>query len=305
MSSRSDTRFRVPGDRFGPVEVVGFHPSDVSDVALCRRLREALSSHALVCIRLDAPLEEGEALAIATAVGPLKDLVAPTRDGAVMRYGEPGRQIVDAGFVLTDELRAELGDLHFGGLDDRRPGLFETFHTDDSFTAEPAAATMLHAREIPSSGGSTVFLDMRAAYALLDPATRERLTGLYAVHAYNNHGVFPPRRASEGPYEALADVAHSVVRLHPVTKKPALYFDLDRATRVAGMTEAEGRALLQFLQDHAENHAPTYAHSWQPHDVVLWDNASVQHKASGDFTLGEPRRFWRYSISGGAPIAAA
>jgi hypothetical protein len=38
---------------------------------------------------------------------------------------------------------------------------------------------------------------------------------------------------------------------------------------------------------------------------VLWDNASVQHKASGDFTLGEPRRFWRYSISGGAPIAAA
>jgi taurine dioxygenase len=144
---------------------------------------------------------------------------------------------------------------------------------------------------------------MRAAYALLDPATCARLTGLHAVHAYNNHGAFPPRRASEGPLEVLAEVSHPIVRLHPVTREPALYFDLDRAVHVAGIPEAEGRALLQSLQDHAERHAPTYAHPWRPHDVVMWDNASVQHRASGDFALGEPRRFWRYSISGGKPIA--
>jgi alpha-ketoglutarate-dependent taurine dioxygenase len=263
-----------------------------------------LWKYALVCIRLDAPLDDDEALAIARAVGPLKDLIATTGDGAVMRYGEPGRQIVDAGFVLTDELRAELGDLNFGGLDDQRPGLFESFHTDDSFTADPAAVTMLHAREIPARGGATVFLDMRAAYALLDSATRARLKGWYGVHTYNNHGAFPPRRASEGPLEALVDVSHPIVRMHPVTKEPALYFDLDRAVGVAGLPEAEGRALLQSLQDHAEHLAPTYAHSWQPNDIVLWDNASVQHKASGDFMLGEPRRFWRYSISGDEPIPA-
>jgi taurine dioxygenase len=302
VSSESAVRFRVPNKGFGPVEVIGLRPAATSDATLCARLRDALSTYALVCIRLDAPLDDDEALAIATTVGPLKDLVAPTRDGTVMRYGEPGRQIVDAGFVLTDELRAELGDLHFGGLDERRPGLFEAFHTDDSFTAEPAAVTMLHAREIPTHGGATVFLDMRAAYALLDPATRDHLTGVHAVHAYNNHGAFPPRRASEGPYEALVDVSHPIVRAHPVTKEPALYFDLDRAVRVVGMPEADGRALLQSLQDHAEQRAPTYAHSWRPHDVVMWDNASVQHKASGDFTLGEPRRFWRYSISGDTPI---
>jgi alpha-ketoglutarate-dependent taurine dioxygenase len=304
VASESDVSFRVPGGGFGPVEVVGFRPSDASDPALGERLRDALSTHALICIRLDAPLDDDEALAVATAVGPLKDNVAPTRDGSMMRYAESGQQIVDAGFVLTDELRAELGDLQFGGLDDQRPGLFESFHTDDSFTAEPAAVTMLHARELPARGGATVFLDMRAAYALLDPATRERLRGIYAVHAYNNHGAFPPRRASEGPCEALVEVAHPVVRLHPVTKVPALYFDLDRAVNVAGMPDAEGRALLKSLQDHAELHAPTYAHAWQPHDVVMWDNGSVQHKASGDFTVGEPRRFWRYSIAGGAPIPA-
>jgi alpha-ketoglutarate-dependent taurine dioxygenase len=57
------------------------------------------------------------------------------------------------------------------------------------------------------------------------------------------------------------------------------------------------------LQDHAEATAPRYAHRWQPHDVVMWDNASVQHKASGDFPLGEPRRFWRYSVGSSVPVA--
>ena len=93
------------------------------------------------------------------------------------------------------------------------------------------------------------------------------------------------------------------MRAHPVTGAPALYFDLDRATHVEGMPEAEGRALLQELQDHAEARAPRYAHAWQPNDVLIWDNASVQHKASGDFPIGEPRRFWRYMIEGPVPAA--
>ena len=277
-------------------------PTDAVDPAFRTRLHEELRSHAVVCIRFDEPLDDDEALAVATAVGPLKDLVAPTRDGTSMRYGE-AQQIVDAGFVLTDELRAELGDLNFGGLDDRRPGLFETFHTDDSYTAEPAGVTVLHARELPARGGATVFLDMRAAFDLLAADTRQRLIGAYAVHAYNNHGAFPPRRASQGPLETLVAVSHPIVRAHPVTNRPALYFDLDRATYVENMPEAEGHALLQFLQDHAEEHAPRYSHGWRPHDVVMWDNASVQHKATGDFAVGEPRRFWRYSIKGTRPVA--
>jgi alpha-ketoglutarate-dependent taurine dioxygenase len=301
VTARGGIRLDTPTAGFAPAEITGLQPSDVDDPAVRASLREALWSRAVVCIRFDRPLEETEALAIATAIGPLKDLVAPTRDGTTMRYGA-GLQIVDAGFVLTDELRAELGDLDFGGLDPDRPGLFETFHTDDSFTAEPAAVTMLHARELPSRGGATAFLDMRAAYDRLDPERQDRLIGLEAVHAYDNHGAFPPRRAASGPLEVLVDVSHPIVRAHPVTGRPALYFDLDRATHVDGMPDDEGRALLQSLQDEAEAHAPRYEHAWQPHDVVMWDNASVQHRAVGDFTVGEPRRFWRYSVAGGRPL---
>ena len=63
----------------------------------------------------------------------------------------------------------------------------------------------------------------------------------------------------------------------------------------------EGRRLLQTLQDRAEDTAPACRHDWADHDVLVWDNASVQHRASGDFARGEPRRFWRYMIAGPRP----
>jgi alpha-ketoglutarate-dependent taurine dioxygenase len=63
----------------------------------------------------------------------------------------------------------------------------------------------------------------------------------------------------------------------------------------------EGRALLQSLQDRAEAKAPRCEHTWRDHDVLVWDNASVQHKAGGNFRVGEPRRFWRYMIAGERP----
>ena len=255
----------------------------------------------MLCVRLPAPLSEQDARALASMIGPVKDPVGRTRAGGLLRYSDE-RQIVDAGFVLTDELRAQLGDLNFGG-DSVRPGLFETFHTDDTYTERPALATVLHARELPSGpGGDTQFIDMRAAYRLLDANLRDRLLGLRTVHTYNN-GVFPPRVAAEGPFEELVDVAHPVVRAHPVTGAPALYFDLDRATRIEGMPDDEGRRACNRCRITPSSTRPAMHTSWRPHDVLIWDNASVQHKAGGDFPVGEPRNFWRYMIEGPVPAA--
>jgi taurine dioxygenase len=281
--------------------VLGATPAQVSDDTVRAHLRSALAEHPVLCLRQPDALDDEGLRAVARAFGPIKDPVGRTKDGEEIRYSEE-RQTVDAGFVLTDELRAELGDLSFGGLDAQRPGLFETFHTDDSYTDRPASVTVLHALELPSDGGgATRFLDMRAAYRTLDPETRRRILGLRARNCYNNGGAFPPRVAAQGPLEAMVDVLHPIVRAHPVTGAPVLYLDLDRATAIEGMEETEGRALLRALQEHAEATAPTYAHAWHDHDVVVWDNAAVQHKASGDFRVGEPRRFWRYMIEGPVP----
>jgi alpha-ketoglutarate-dependent taurine dioxygenase len=302
VASGSSLRVHGHDGEFGPAIIRGLIPAEMTDPDACRALRAALWSHAVACVRFDRPLDEADARALASMFGRIKDPVGRTRDGGQLRYSEE-RQIVDAGFVLTDELRAQLGELSFGG-DVLRPGLFEAFHTDDTYTERPALATVLLARELPASGGGdTSFIDMRAAYQLLDQSMRTRLDGLRAVHTYNNHGVFPPRVPAEGAYEALVDVVHPIVRAHQFTGEPSLYFDLDRATHVEGLPEADGRALLQQLQDHAETAAPRYAHHWLPNDVVIWDNSAVQHKASGDFPVGEPRNFWRYMIEGLAPAA--
>lgn len=107
--------------------------------------------------------EIGESLMAAevTGIDVATDCVAVSRHGDVLRYGD-NRQVMDSGFVLTDELRNELGDvatMSFGGLDDRRPGLFVTFHTDDSCVERPALASVLHARALPPwGGGDTTFI---------------------------------------------------------------------------------------------------------------------------------------------------
>jgi len=288
---------------FEAAELVGLAPErDVADDAVRAAAREALARHGVLCIRLDRKLDKEEFRRVAGLLGPIKRPVARTRDGGLFDY-DADRQVIDSGFVMTDELRRALAGRSHGALDDERPGLFETFHIDDSYTDEPASATVLHARALPpSGGGATVFLDLRAAYDRLDPAWKELLRGLRAVHAYCNDGAFPPRVPARGPAEVLAPVSHPLVRTHPVTGRRGLFFDLDRATHVEGMAVEEGRALLRSLQEHAERTAPRYAHAWRPCDVLVWDNASVQHKAGGDFPVGEPRRFWRHMIEGTRPV---
>ena len=174
------------------------------------------------------------------------------KDGTAFRYDQP-RQIIDSGFVLTDEIRAKLGDLSFGGLDDRRPGLFETYHCDDTYTAEPAIATVLHARDLPPSGGGpTHFLDMRAAYQLLDEATRERISRLRVRYAFNNEGAFPTGARLTGPPTFWRRSSTRSCAPTPSAGTRSLFLDLDRAKHIEGLPVDEGRALLQWLQDHAE-----------------------------------------------------
>ena len=258
----------------------------------------------MVCVRLPRPLADDEARALVAMIGPVKDPVGRTATGARLRYADD-RQVIDSGFVMTDDLRDALGGGSLGG-DDERPGLFEYFHTDDSYTDAPAAVTVLHARALPTSGGgATRFLDMRAASRpRLDPAERRRLEGLHAVHCYDNHDAFPPR-ASTCPVRSTRSSTWPT-RSSGRIRSPAC----PRCTSIwTGPATSRGSRRPRAGRSSSDSNggprttAPMYSHDWQAHDVLLWDNASVQHCASGDFPVGEPRRFWRYMVAGPAPLA--
>ena len=251
------------------------------------------------------PLDLAGFAAVTRLFGPIKMPRAETRDGRTRDYA-PAFQVIDAGRVVEPETAGAssgaVASESLGGLDPRRPGLFETFHIDDCYVARPAAATVVHARALPSRGGNTEFLDLRVAHAQLSEELRAALAGLRAVHAHNNEGAFPTRVSARGANDCLAPASHPLVRTHPVTGRLGLYFDLDRATHVEGMSVPEGRALLERLQDQAEASAPRHQHVWQTHDVLVWDNVSLQHRARGDFPVGEPRQLWRHLVEGDRPV---
>ncbi len=296
-------RIRRPEGRFAAAEVVGLDPrAHPRDASVAQALRAALAEHGLAVIRLEAKLDEAMFRAVAGLFGAVKDPVAADRDGNPHRYDDT-RQIIDAGYVMTDEMREEMKGRSFGGLDADRPGLFETFHIDDTYVAEPASATVLHARVLPpSGGGNTVFIDLQSAWEQLPAQEQARLRPLQVEHAYNNEGAFEGRASASGPNDVLAPATHPLVRTHASTGRLGLFFDLDRATRVEGMDLGEGRALLMRLQRAVEENAPRYEHVWRDFDVLVWDNTRVQHKASGDYPVGEPRRFWRHMIAGTRPV---
>ena len=254
---------RAPAREFGAAEIEGYRPSVGQSVASASELRSALWKHAILCVHLDDPLDDREAHALAEMIGPIKDPVGRTRDGGMLRYSDE-RQIVDAGFVLTDELRAELGDLSFGGDSFASGTVRDVPHRRHVYGAARARRPCCHARELPSApGGATCFIDMRAAYRLLESATQARAARPARGERYNNEAcsrLGSPR----GTVRRARDVVHPIVRAHPITGEPALYIDLDRATHIEGLPDAEGRELLQRCRTTPRPRRRATQHAWRP-----------------------------------------
>ena len=157
----------------------------------------------------------------------------------------------------------------------------EGWHTDSSYMPLAAKASVLSAQVVPSAAGETEWADMRAAYVALDEATRRRIAGLSAHHSlYHSqakigHVVQPG--AAYG-FHTKGEPLRPLVKIHPVTGRPALFIGR-HAHAIPGLGEAESEKLLSDLVDFACRPPRTYAHRWQPGDVVIWDNRCVLHRA--------------------------
>jgi taurine dioxygenase len=165
-----------------------------------------------------------------------------------------------------------------------------SWHTDQSFCTEPPVGTFLCCKETPPVGGDTMFANLYMAYDALSPAMKSMVESLSAVHV-------GPRYYRTGRTEI--PTAQPLVRVHPETKRKALYAAGDRARIVQGMTEEESRPLLDFLLGHVVSYEFTYRHRWTVNDVVMWDNRCLMHKALCDYDLqNDARHLFRCSLKG-------
>jgi taurine dioxygenase len=180
------------------------------------------------------------------------------------------------------------------------------WHSDYSYKALPAKATLLYNLECPGDGGDTLYIDMVRAYAQLPPALKTRVRGLHAVHDYEYrhrqqiaaNRVRPPLTPEQ---KALTpEVRHPAVRRHPDTGEPALFINPGFTVRFDQLDERQGAALKDELFAHVLRPENVFAYKWRKGDVVLWDNRALIHSATKGYR--ENRTLWRITVLAEAPI---
>jgi alpha-ketoglutarate-dependent 2,4-dichlorophenoxyacetate dioxygenase len=178
------------------------------------------------------------------------------------------------------------------------------WHHDSSFKPVPARASLLSARQIPSAGGNTEFAFMRGAFAALDAAEQQRLKQLAAWHDFG----WSRARVDAALVNDAERAQHPPVRQAVVLQEnpygPALYLGA-HARSIDGMGDAESRALIESLMAHATEDRFIYSHRWSPHDLLIWDNRAVLHRATPFASTTERRHMVRTTVAGQGPTIAA
>jgi taurine dioxygenase len=183
-----------------------------------------------------------------------------------LHHADEGVLFVD-GVPEVLEMRKEAdGTRLFGGSD---------WHADVTFRKPAAYVSALQAKILPPLGGDTAFASCIAAYETLSPALQSVLEKLAAVHSYDG---------PNAPDHPTQTALHPVVRQHPTTGKRGLYLNRMFVRRFDGMTEAESRPLIEYLDRHMSRVEFTFRHRWQEGDLVFWDNRFTLHYPVNDFS---------------------
>ncbi|MEN3353989.1 MAG: taurine dioxygenase, partial [Betaproteobacteria bacterium] len=194
------------------------------------------------------------------------------------------------------------------------------WHSDLSYKKEPSMLSALYALEVPVKDGrvlgNTSFASTTAAYEALPDETKRRLSGLKNVHSYRYYRtknieaqkqerarggrVIQEHVLTEEQLKSVPDVETPVVRTHPVTKRKGLFINEAHTSHVVGLSVEESEKLLSQLYQHITKPEFIYTHEWQAGDLLLWDNAAVQHKATFDYDLPLRRLMYRTTVRGTA-----
>ena len=178
--------------------------------------------------------------------------------------------------------------------DETTPIFAEFFHSDWSFMAVPPAGTALFGITIPPQGGDTLFADQVKAFEEMPDELRARVEDLTAVHsaalgyapdgAYGDEDQASGRSMAIKPSEKARETCeHPLVRTHRETGKKALFSSAAYIQGFAGMeAEASGNLLME-LYAYQTQEAFIYRHQWQPNMLVIWDNRSLLHAATGGY----------------------
>jgi taurine dioxygenase len=245
--------------------------------AQAAELRDALTRHLVLFFR-DQDVTEEQQLQFASVFGP-----------PVSASVDPDQELL---FVTLED-----------GPDS--PPQSDRWHTDLPFVAEPPDVAVLSMRSDAPVGGDTMWASLYAAYDALSPTMQELVAELELeldlgtsadaiAHLYGEDY----QREVVGRFEP---VRHPLVRIHPVTGRPALYLCGAFMRGIVGMEPAESEMLLELLRSRLDDPNLQLRWRWAQHDVAVWDERCTNHRGlSGHYPA---RRVVRRCLAGrGTPM---
>ena len=222
-----------------------------------------------------------------------------------LRFGVFG----DDGFFGPIEGRKHIAAIR-REAEDTQPIFADMWHSDWSFQEEPPAATMLYSLDIPPIGGDTLFVNNHLALEQMPKQLREKLEGKTAIHSavlgYAPDGPYgdPKRRGSmdiRPSDKAYERRPHPLIRNHPESGKEGIFgTSYLYIVGFEGMTDEEAKPLLKELVAWQDQDQFIYRHKWEKNMLVMWDNRSVLHRATGGYE-GYRRELHRITINSGTP----
>ena len=191
--------------------------------------------------------------------------------------------------------------------DETTPIFAENLHSDWSFLDVPPAGTCLFGITIPPMGGNTVFADQVAAYENLPDNLRDKADSLVAIHSaekgYAPDGKFGASDQGKGRSmkiitndSARRQTEHPFVRTHHETGQKALFSSAAYIQGFVGFDRQESQELLNMFYEYQSAKQVLYSHKWSADMLVIWDNRSLLHAATGGYD-GYDRLLHRTTIA--------
>ena len=268
-------------------EITGIDASAL-DGPTFEALRDSLHRHIMVAVRDQA-------------LTPKQQLVFSRRFGELEHHVSLAYQMPEEPDIMV--LSNEVVDGKLVG----NPDAGSDWHSDQAYTDQPCAYTILQSVKVPKQGGDTAWTNLVTAYETLSGKTKERIKGFVGIHNFSrmkNPRMPPLARLSADYYEKHSppDAYHPLVRTHPFTGHKALYLSARSCIGIKDMDNAEAQPLLDELFAHIDNPALVYRHKWRQGDLVMWDNRSTNHLALGGVKEPEIRRMHRTTVVGEIPF---
>ena len=189
------------------------------------------------------------------------------------------------------------------------PPKTDLWHTDVAFLAAPPDVAVLNMRETPPTGGDTLWASLYAAHDGLSPVMQDLIADLEQdLHPGPNFEATTTMMFGADVYRRVADefqgARHPIVRIHPVTGRPALYLCGAYVRGIAGLHADESDALLDFLRSRLHDPNLQCRWRWRPFDVAVWDERCTNHRALSDH-FPSRRVVRRCTVGAGVPVGRA